>query len=229
MLKAAISPSLMCADIFKLEETVAAFEKGGIEYLHIDVMDGTFVPNFCLGSDYCRRMKARTAIPLDIHLMVTQPLEKFGVFPFGENDIVSVHHESGSVGDNIEALGRIQARKARAFIALNPDTPVETLKKYKDYIDGVLLMTVYPGFAGQKMVPGSLEKITRAREYLDSIGRQDISIEVDGNVNYEKAPLMRRHGADIFVVGTSSVLGPGDIGENVLKMRSILEQATCEI
>lgn len=226
MLRSAISPSLMCADIFRLEETISAFEKGGIEYLHIDVMDGSFVPNFCLGTDYCRRMKARTAIPLDIHLMVTRPYKKLEVFPFGEGDIVSVHHESESFEDNAEALRTIRSRGAKAFIALNPDTPPSTLDRYKDHIDGVLLMTVYPGFAGQQMVPGSLERIRRVRDYLDSVGKQDVNIEVDGNVNYEKAPLMRKYGADIFVVGTSSVLGPGDIGENVLKMRTLLHQAT---
>ena len=226
MLRSAISPSLMCADIFKLEETISAFEKGGIEYLHIDVMDGSFVPNFCLGTDYCRRMKARTAIPLDIHLMVTRPLKKLEAFPFGAGDMVSVHHESQNFDENTEALRVIRSRGARAFIALNPDTPAETLERYKDHIDGVLLMTVFPGFAGQQMVPGSLERISRVRGYLDSVGKRDVNIEVDGNVNYEKAPLMRKHGADIFVVGTSSVLGPGDIGENVLKMRALLHQVT---
>lgn len=225
MLKPSISPSLMCADIFRLEQTIAAFEANGIEYLHIDVMDGSFVPNFCLGTDYCRRMKDRTKIPLDIHLMVTRPLDKLDVFPFGEGDIVSVHHESDDHGSTLKALERIKERGAKPFIALNPDTPAGTLDSYAGYIDGALLMTVWPGFAGQKMVPGSLEKIASVRDRLDSIGKSNINIEVDGNVNYEKAPLMRASGADIFVVGTSSVLGPGDLSENIGKMRMLLREA----
>ncbi|MCR5484012.1 MAG: ribulose-phosphate 3-epimerase [Clostridiales bacterium] len=225
MLKSALSPSLMCADLFKMKETIDDFELSGIEYLHIDVMDGTFVPNFCLGTDFCRRIKEKSSIPVDVHLMVTRPFEKLERFPFGEGDVVSVHHESDIVPHTLDAIERIHARGADAFIALNPDTPVDVLDCYTDHIEGVLLMTVYPGFSGRPMVPGSLEKIRRVRDYLDSIGKENVSVEVDGNVNYEKAPLMRKHGADMFVVGTSSVLGPGDLKENIKKMRKLLDEA----
>ena len=220
MHQAAVSPSLMCADIFNLRSVIDGFEAEGIEYLHIDVMDGQFVPNFCLGTDYCRRMKAGTSIPLDIHLMVTEPEKKLGAFPFGPGDIVSAHYES--TPDVRTALEHIRERGATPFLAINPDTPVETAADYLDVIGGVLLMTVYPGFAGQKMVEGSLERITALRTLLDESGRPDARIEVDGNVNYEKAPLMRKAGADLFVVGTSSVLGPGDLRENIRKMRALL-------
>lgn len=220
MIPAAISPSLMCADIFRLRDVIDAFEQTGIEYLHIDVMDGDFVPNFCLGSDYCRRLKAGTSIPLDLHLMVTAPEKKLGVFPVGPGDLVSVHYESAA--DVTGALAEIRARGAAPWLAINPDTPVETVRPFLDEIDGVLLMTVFPGFAGQAMVPGSLERITALRRLLDAAGRPEMRIEVDGNVNYEKAPLMRKAGADLFVVGTSSILGPGDLKENVAKMRRLL-------
>ena len=227
MLESAVSPSLMCADIFRLEEIISGMESNSIEYLHIDVMDGDFVPNFCLGTDYCRRLKARTSIPLDIHLMVTEPADKLGVFPFASGDIVSVHYESGSEENTRRALEKIRAGGARPFLAINPDTPVEVTGKFLPLIEGVLLMTVYPGFAGQKMVEGSLERITALRKALDNNGYGNVSIEVDGNVNYEKAPLMRRAGADSFVVGTSSILGPGDLTENIVKFRDILKGADC--
>ncbi|MBR4727086.1 MAG: ribulose-phosphate 3-epimerase [Clostridia bacterium] len=222
MIPAAISPSLMCADIFRLREIVEAFEDTGIEYLHIDVMDGEFVPNFCLGSDYCRRLKAKTRIPLDLHLMVTAPEKKLGVFPFGPGDYVSVHYESTpAVAD---ALAQIRQAGTGPLLAINPDTPVDAVLPFLDLIDGVLLMTVFPGFAGQSMVPGSLERITALRRLLDENGKEALRIEVDGNVNYEKAPLMREAGADLFVVGTSSILGPGDLKENVAKMRRLLAE-----
>ena len=109
------------------------------------------------------------------------------------------------------------------MIAINPATPLCVLEELIFYIDGINLLMVNPGFAGQKMVPGSLERITALRNNLDETGHSNLSIEVDGNVNYEKAPLMRVAGADIFVVGTSSILGPGDIYENTQKMRSLLK------
>ena len=221
MLKPAISPSLMCADIFRLKETIEAFEKAKIEYLHIDVMDGVFVPNYCLGTDYCRRLKQKTEIPLDIHLMVTEPEKKISAFEFGKDDIVSFHYEASN--DIEKCIDIVKERDAIPFLAINPDAPVEVTKNYWDKIGGVLLMTVFPGFAGQKMVPGSLERINALRNLLDASGHEKLSIEVDGNVNYEKAPLMREAGADIFVVGTSSILGPGDIYENTQKMRSLLK------
>ena len=222
MLRAAISPSLMCADIFNLRQIIGDFEKNSIEYLHIDVMDGEFVPNFCLGTDYCRRMKAETDIPLDIHLMVKNPLNKLEAFGFGEGDIVSVHYESQAKEDILPCFEKIRSRGAKPFLSINPDKSVEVLREYFDEIDGVLLMTVFPGFAGQKMVEGSLERITALRKMLDGSAHANLSIEVDGNVNYEKAPLMRKAGADIFVVGTSSILGPGDLTENITKMRNLL-------
>ena len=217
---AALSPSLMCADLFGLRGILRTFELRGIEYLHMDVMDGVFVPNFCLGTDFCRRVKAECSVPLDVHLMITEPEKKLDAFPFGPGDAVSVHYEStADVGD---ALGQIRSRGAKAFLALNPDTPVGTAEAYLGLIDGVLLMTVYPGFAGQKMVPGSLERIASLRDLLDRKGLEDMPIEVDGCVSFENAPRMHQAGADIFVSGSSGVFRAGGLDENITALRELL-------
>ena len=212
---------MMCADQFALAETVKTFEECGIEYLHIDIMDGAFVPNFTLGTDYCKILKANTTIPLDIHLMVNAPEEKLEWFCFGEGDYVSVHYESS---DRIaDALKLIKSRGARAMLAINPSTPISVTYGLLDLLDGVLVMTVNPGFAGQKMIPETLGKIKELREYLDANGYGEIEIEVDGNVSFENAVRMHDAGANIFVGGTSSVFSKqGEMKDNISKMRASL-------
>ena len=213
MLPPRISPSMMCADIFRLEETLCVFEEKNIDLLHVDVMDGVFVPNYCLGTDYCARLRARTKLGLDIHLMVTRPEEKLGFFTFGRGDTVSVHYESTPTPE--KALERIRETGAEAFLAIDPDTPAVAVEPFLPLLDGVLLMSVYPGFAGQPMAPGSLEKISAVRKLLDEKGCPSVRIEVDGCVSFANAPKMRRAGADTFVSGTSGVFAAGDLAENI--------------
>ena len=198
-----ISPSMMCADILALKKTLDSFQKCGVEYLHIDIMDGHFVPNFTLGTDYCKELKKITEIPLDIHLMIEKPEDKLSWFEFGRGDIVSVHAES--TAHLQKALAQIKNAGAKPFVALNPSTPLNVLDYVLDDIEGVMIMAVNPGFAGQKMVPSSLAKISELRSYLDKKGRSDVEIEVDGNVSFENAVKMKKAGANIFVAGTSSV------------------------
>lgn len=201
--KKQISPSLMCADLLNLGAELKLLEKAGIEYLHIDIMDGVYVPNYTLGTDFVKRVKAATSIPLDIHMMVENPGQKLDWFEFGEGDYVSVHYESTK---HIQrALQQIRARGAKPMIALNPATPLEVLEWMLPDIDAVLLMTVNPGFAGQKLVPKTLEKISACRKYLDDRGYKNVEIEVDGNVSFENARKMSDAGADIFVAGSSSM------------------------
>ena len=202
-MKKAISPSIMCADFFELEKTVRAFEETGIEYIHVDVMDGAFVPNFTLGTDFIKKLKANTTIPLDIHLMIEGPEQKLDWFEFGEGDYVSIHAEATKHLQR--ALAAIRARGAKPMVAINPTTPLSAIEEVLPDIDAVLVMTVNPGFAGQKLIPATLNKIRRLREMLDARGYGDVEIEVDGNVSIENAKLMRAAGADIFVAGTSSV------------------------
>ncbi len=222
MLTNKISPSMMCADIAKIPAIISDFEKTNIEYLHIDIMDGSFVPNFTLGTDYCKALKKITKIPLDIHMMINDPEGKLSWFPIGEGDYVSIHIESTKHLQ--KALAQIREKGGKPMVAINPATPICMLENVLDDIDGVLLMTVNPGFAGQKLVESTLKKITQLRKYLDESGYGHIEIEVDGNVSFENAKRMKAAGANIFVVGSSSVFNPAfSLTEGVEKMRAIIE------
>ncbi len=213
-MKRMISPSLMCADFMNLGDELKKLEKGNIEYLHVDIMDGVYVPNYTLGTDFVKRLHAATDIPLDIHLMIDEPTAKLDWFELCEGDYVSVHYESCT---HIQrALNLIKERGARPMLALNPGTPLTVLEELMPYIDGVLIMTVNPGFSGQKLVTSTLGKITRCRELLDRNGYTEVDIECDGNVSFENAKLMKEAGANIFVAGTSSIYSKADTLENNL-------------
>ena len=198
-----ISPSIMCADFFQLDTYIKTFEKCNIDMIHVDIMDGSFVPNYTLGTDFIKALKRKTEIPLDIHLMINNPENKLDWFEFGENDYVAIHCESTS--HLHKAISAIKNRRAKAMVAVNPATPICALESILDDIDAVLIMTVNPGFAGQKLIKSVLKKITQLRNYLDKNGYEHIEIEVDGNVSFENAALMSKAGSNIFVAGTSSI------------------------
>ena len=220
--KKQISPSMMCVDFMNVGGDLDTMEKHGIEYLHIDIMDGEFVNNYTLGTDFCKVMKKNSSIPLDIHLMIEKPENKMSWFEFGEGDYVSVHYESTK---HIQrALQQIKQRGAKPMIALNPATPLEVLEWVLPDIDAVLLMTVNPGFAGQKLVPQTLEKITACRKFLDERGYTNVEIEVDGNVSFENARKMSDAGADIFVAGSSSMFAKDiTLDEGIEKLREAIK------
>ena len=214
---------MMCADIFSLGETLKTFEKNGVSYLHIDIMDGEFVPNFTLGTDYCRLMKKATSIPLDIHLMINDPEKKLSWFDFGEGDMVSVHFESTK--HPYLALQMIRERGAKAFLAINPGTAASVILPMLSVMDGVLVMTVNPGFAGQKLAESTLAKISEVRARAQAAGKTDLLIETDGNVSFENAIRMSRAGADIFVAGTSAVFRKDmTLEEGLKKLQECVEQ-----
>lgn len=210
------SPSMMCVDYLHLEKNLELMKEVGVGYLHMDVMDGSFVPNFTLGPDFMKCVTKMTDIPLDIHLMVMNPERHLSTFPIREGDIVSVHYEATMHVQR--TLQMVKATGAKAYLALNPATPLNVLDYVYDIIDGVLIMTVNPGFAGQQLVPATLEKISQCRKYLDEHGREDALIEVDGNVSVENAKKMRTHGADIFVGGTSGMFTNGCIDQEKCKL-----------
>lgn len=208
MRKGEISASMMCSDLIDLKETLRIFEAEGVEHLHIDMMDGTFVPNFGLGVDYIRGLRKLTNIPLDLHLMIKDPEYKLQWIGIKETDIVSIHYESSFQVQRV--LDWLVPFKCKRFLAINPATPINVLEEVLEYIDGINLLMVNPGFAGQKMVPSTLKKAEKVVELLKKEKKEDIIIEVDGNITPDNGELLRKIGASIFVAGTSSIF-KGDI------------------
>ena len=198
-----ISASMMCTDLVHLKETIEIFEEEKVDFLHIDVMDGVFVPNFGLGVDYIRSLRDLTGIPLDFHLMVMSPEYKFKWLGLRETDIVSVHYESThQVQRALDWLGNFGCKK---FLAINPATPVGALEEVLDYIDGVNLLTVNPGFAGQNIIGSVFKKAEKLKAFLSEKTDKKILIEVDGNISPENGARLANFGASIFVCGTSSI------------------------
>ncbi|MDR1797537.1 MAG: ribulose-phosphate 3-epimerase [Clostridiales Family XIII bacterium] len=201
--KVLLSPSMMCADIAALPEALRAFEAAGIDYLHIDVMDGVFVPNLMLGTDYARRLRALTSIPLDIHLMITAPEPKIAWFDPQPGEYVSVHQES--TPHLHRALQTVRASGAKALAALNPATPLSAIETILEDMDGALLMLVNPGYAGQALIPEALRKVADLRALADARGLSDFVIQVDGNIGFSNVRDIVGAGADFLVLGSSSV------------------------
>ena len=192
----------MCADIHSLSEQLALFEKYEIDYLHLDIMDGVFVPNIMLGTNYCRQLRNLTSIPLDIHLMVTNPEPKIAWFDPKPGEYVSVHAESTK--HLHRAIQTIKATGAKALAALNPATPLSSVEYVLEDVDGVLLMLVNPGFAGQTLIQDTLRKITDLRALADAKGLSDFMIQADGNISFDNIKKVIDAGADCLVLGTSS-------------------------
>lgn len=213
-MKKMLSASLMCADLTNLLPSIKELEKAGIDYLHIDIMDGSFVPNITLGFDLVNAVKKVTDIPLDVHMMVNEPSKFIDRMNLSENDILCVHYESEI--HIHRTLEMIKNKGCKAGLALNPQTPVENIKHLADYIDMLLVMTVSPGFAGQKMFIGAEKKVNEARKSLEEWDCAETLIEVDGNISLENGKKLSECGADIFVLGTSALF---------LKDKAIIEAA----
>lgn len=223
MHKAQISASMMCSDLIDLRETIYIFEKNGVERLHIDMMDGNFVPNFGLGVDYVRGLRKLTKIPLDLHLMIKDPEYKLQWIGIKETDIVSIHYESSFQVQRV--LDWLKPFGCKRFLAINPATPVSSLEEVLDYIDGINLLMVNPGFAGQKIVPSTMRKAEKVVQLLKDAGREDIIVEVDGNITPENAKKLRSIGASMFVCGTSAIF-KGDVKkyeENIINFRQHIQ------
>lgn len=206
-MKIQIAPSILSADFAKLGEDVVSVEKAGADLIHIDVMDGHFVPNLSLGIPVVKSIRKVTKLPFDVHLMIENPDKYIDAFADAGADIITVHQEACVHLNRV--IAQIKKRGIRAGVALNPATPEETLKYILPDIDMVLLMSVNPGFGGQSYIPSVTGKIANVRKMCDEMGLKDMDIEVDGGVDAKTYTQVVGAGANILVAG-SAVYGAPD-------------------
>lgn len=218
--KVLFGASLMCADYLNLERDIHLLEQNGIDYLHFDVMDGHFVPNFGLNLDLLRKARAITDLPINVHLMIENAEDYVDAYLDAGCNSLSFHQEPTYHIQRV--LQKIRDHDVQAGIALNPATPLNTLDYILDDLDFVLIMTVNPGFAGQALVPNTLKKISDLKKLLTR-KKLDIDIQVDGNVSFENIPHMIHAGATMLVGGTSSLFVKNmDISESAQKVFSLI-------
>ncbi|MFH1858485.1 MAG: ribulose-phosphate 3-epimerase [Candidatus Omnitrophota bacterium] len=205
-----IAPSLLAADFSRLEEEIKKVEKGS-DFLHVDVMDGHFVPNLTIGPMVVAAIRSLTSVPLDVHLMITHPEKYLEAFAKAGSDILTIHVEAAKE-KTPQLLSRIRALGVKPGLSLNPETPLSAAKDYYMQADMVLLMTVHPGFGGQEFIRGVLPKIEELRK------RYRGDIEVDGGINTETAREVVRKGANVLVAGTYIFHDPNPL-EVIQKLR----------
>lgn len=216
-----IAPSILSADFSAMGEAIKKIELCGADLIHCDVMDGTFVEPITFGGQMIKNIRKLTKLPLDAHLMIEHPKTQVKFFADAGADIITVHYKAcKKISDTYleETLALIKSYGVKCGAVVNPDVPVENIFPVFPLCDIVLLMSVYPGYGGQKFIPEALDKIKKAREYAVNIGRPELDIEIDGGVTMQNAAQIREAGANVLVAG-SAVFGAEDMAEAIAALR----------
>ena len=207
---------MLSADFGRLAEDVARCEEGGADWMHVDVMDGRFVPNLTFGAKVIETLRRLTKLPLDVHLMVVEPEKYFDAFAAAGASVMTIHQEAAPHLNR--QLQRIRELGCKAGVAVNPSTPIDTLRDVARDLDLLLVMSVNPGFGGQRFIEGSVEKIARAKQLLDAAGLS-AALEVDGGITRDTIARCWRAGANTFVAG-NAVFSASDTAAEIRELRA---------
>ena len=212
-----VSPSILSADFVNLERDIRALSPAGADYVHVDVMDGLFVPNITIGIPVVAAIRKITELPLDVHLMIDRPIRYVDDFCKAGSDILTIHVEADTEENTLAALKRIRENGVRAAISVKPKTPAEAVLPFIPYCDLILVMTVEPGFGGQSFMEDMMPKLRKIRTFIDA-QKPDCELEVDGGINEITARICRAHGANVLVAGSAYFKHP-DKKEFVRKLK----------
>lgn len=218
---AKVAPSILSADFSAMGEAIKKIEQAGADLVHCDVMDGSFVKPITFGGQMVKNIRPLTRLPLDVHLMVEHPKTQIKFFADAGADIITVHYEAcASISPTYlkETLSMIRSYGIKCGAVVNPDTDVEKIFDVFDICDFVMIMSVFPGYGGQKFIESTLDNVRKARQYADSIGRKDMEIEIDGGINTANAERVRNSGASVLVAG-AAVFGAEDMRAAISAIR----------
>ena len=202
-----LAPSILSADFVNLERDIRALTPAGADYVHVDVMDGIFVPNITIGIPVVAAIRRITQLPLDVHLMIDRPLRYVDEFCKAGSDLLTVHVEADTEENTLEALKKIRAHGVKPAISVKPKTPAEAVLPFLPYCDLILVMTVEPGFGGQSFMEDMMPKLKKVRQYIDA-QNPGCELEVDGGINVNTAKICRDNGANVLVAGSAYFKAP---------------------
>ena len=201
-----IAPSMLAADFTCLSEEIKKIEEGGANYLHLDIMDGVFVPNISFGPAIVETLRPQSHLFFDVHLMIVEPIRYVDTFIAAGADSITIHYESCK--NCRQVLEYLREHSVKAGLAISPDTPYDVVLPFLDVVDMVLVMTVNPGFGGQSLIFGALDKVKALRKYMDENGFEKVDIQVDGGINDKNVGLASSAGANVIVAGSAIFKAP---------------------